>query len=437
MEGNMENNNQEPQQNDDMVVLEPIKSLENNEFKHKLLLYTMQNNPEFFTEAAELNALNVETQHDLINEIVYQEQIMTLDSLCREAALQENTLQAYNYLHVMCFFTDKDYAYIQATEGENASTQLYTYIEDRLKNVDDLKNTLGLINIVNQAYLYTASEMPDFNTYKANQILEKMNAYESTFSDEQKAQSAYIVSKMFRKLEENKNVFKDTRAVGQEYECLRKVLANSNDYKLLSYCQSRIGYSADKEVVRAYKKALQSNKDKQSLFNINMALAHIYEKQSQQIGFATAHSSKHLSAEKAMRYLTNAYRYSDKKARMQILKKMAGIHLNIGNFEEWKNLKTVIALKYLKGEERCWALNAIGDKLSDGKFYQMAIDECDKAKMPMRAKLDIKEITFEKMLKLATNAQEKSVYASSLQNVKSQKQQIFMSLLNGKKKSII
>ncbi len=71
MEENMENNNQKPQQNDDMVVLEPIKSLENDEFKHKLLLYTMQNNPEFFTEAAELNALNVETQHDLISEIVY------------------------------------------------------------------------------------------------------------------------------------------------------------------------------------------------------------------------------------------------------------------------------------------------------------------------------------------------------------------------------
>ena len=33
----MENNNQEPQQNDDMVVLEPIKSLENNEFLYYII----------------------------------------------------------------------------------------------------------------------------------------------------------------------------------------------------------------------------------------------------------------------------------------------------------------------------------------------------------------------------------------------------------------
>ena len=430
-------NNEKTSADEEKVILEPIKSLTNEEFKQQLLIYTLQHNPEFFVEASEKHHLDLGKNQTDISNIVYQEQVMTLQDLCRESALQENTVDAYNYLHLVCFFSENDYAYIRAVEGENASTNLYTYIDERLKEVDDLKGTLSLISSVNEAYLYATTEMPNFNAYKANQILEQMNALEKDFSDEQKAQAAYICSKMFRKLESAKQVYGEALAEEKEAECLQKVLSHSADYKLLAYCQSRLNKKADKEVVRAYKKALQKNTDRKALFNINMALAGIYEQQSKQIGFASASSNKHLAAEKTVRYLTNAYRYSPRDGQMQILKQMADVHFRIGNFDEWKNLKTVIALKFLKGEARCWALNAIGDKMHDGHYYQMAIEECKKAKMPANVKLDIQEITYSKMIETAKSEQEKSAYADSLKQVRTQKQTMFMTMLKGKKKSII
>lgn len=426
-----------PSENEDIAILDPIKPLDNAEFKEKLLVATLQNNPEFFIEAAERNNLDGEKDKNLIADIVYKEQVMTLQSLCREVVLQENTAEAYNYLHAMSFFEDSDYAYIRAVEGENAAENLHKYIDERLKNVDDLKDTLSLIATVTEAYLYANADVPNFNAYKANQVLEKMNLFEHDFSDEQKAQSAYLMSKMFRKLEAGKKMYGDTCAVEKEFDCLRKVLFYTNDYKLLAYCQSRLDGKSEKEVIRAYKKALQKNKNKQALFNINMALAGIYEQQSKQIGFASTNSNKHLAAEKTVRYLTNAYRYSARADQMQILKQMADVHLRIGNIDEWKNLKTVIALKYLKGEARCWALNAIGDKMRDEHYYKMAIDECDKAKMPLNVKLDIKEITYAKMAEVSSSPQTRDACASRLQEVKSQKQEIFLSMLVGKKKSMI
>ena len=423
--------------NEGKIVLGPIKALTNAEFKQQVLFYTAQNNPEFFTEAQARNNLDAKKDQCLINEIVYKDQVMTLQDLCREAALQENTIQAYNYLHVMCFFTERDYAYIHAVEGGNSSSNLYVYIDERLKDVDDLKPTLGLISAVTDAYLYASRDIPNFNAYKANQVLEHMNACEIGFSDEEKAQAAYICSKMFRKLENSKQLYGDSLAGEKETECLQKVLSHSSDYKLLAHCQSRLSKKADKELLRAYKRALQTNKDKKALYNINMALAGIYEQQSKKIGFASDSSNKHLAGEKAVRYLTNAYRYSQRDERMPILKQMADIHMRLGHMDEWKNLKTVIALKYLKGEARCWALNAIGDKMHDEHYYQMAIDECKKAKIPENIKLDIEETTYAKMMGTATSEQEKNAYANSLKQVKTQKQMMFMTLLNGKKKSKI
>lgn len=421
--------------NEGKVVLEPIKALTNDEFKHKVLLYTVQNNPEFFIEASERNNLDSKRDQSLINDIVYKEQVMTLQALCREAALEENTMHAYDYLQVMCFFTDKDYAYVAAVEGENASTNLYTYIEERLKNIDDLKPTLDLISAVNDAYLYASAEMPNFNAYKANQIVEKMNENEAAFSDEQKAQAAYICSKMYRKLESSKQVYGEVLAGEKETEYLQKVLSHSSDYKLLAHCQSRLNKKAEKEVVRAYKRALQNNRDKKALYNINMALAGIYAQQSKQIGFASASSSKYMAGEKSVRYLINAYRYSQRDERMQILKQMSDVHLQMGHFDEWKNLKTVIALKYLKGEARCWALNAIGDKMQDAEYYKMAIEECKKSKIPDNVKLDIEEATYAKLIKATTSELDKTAYKDSLKQVRAQKQMMFLTLLNGKKKS--
>lgn len=418
-----------------IVTLEPIKPITKEEFKNKLLLCTKQNNPEFFTEAANRNHLNLEKDKDLIDDIVYQEQVMSLQSLCFESALQENVLEAYNYLLAMSFFSDNDYAYINAVEGENASKNLCGYIDERLKNIDDLKTSISLITIVNEACLYTNTDVPNFTSYTANQIQERFGQFKDIFSSEQKAQASYICSKMYRKLAA-KNVYSEAFAKNEEMECLKNVLINSSDYKLISYCQSRFANKNDKLILEAYKAASLKNKDKQALFKINMSIANIYADLSHVIGFTYPNSEKVIAAEKSIRSYMKACQLANSDERGEVLKKMSSVQYSLGNFHDWANTQSVIAYKYQKGEERCFTLHKIGDVLKDLSYYQKAIDECDKSKLSQTAKLDIKAISYQKMLMLTQNPQEKVDISLKLEQIKKQKSDNLLALISSKKGKI-
>lgn len=419
----------------EIVKLEPVHPLSNDEFKHKVILFTFENNPEFFVEAAERNNLDSQTQQADISDIVYQEQMMTLQALCKEAALQENTVEAYNLLRSMCFFSDNDYAYIGAVEGENASQNLYNYIEDRLKNVDDVKDILALISAVNEAYLYANTEVPNFTSYTASTIQEKFSNLNSGFSSEQKAQAAYICSKMYRKLAA-KNVYSETSAQNEELECLKSVLKNSHDYKLISYCQSRLANKNDKLVLDAYKSASYKNKDKKALFKIHMSIASIYADMAHVAGFPYPNSEKVIASEKSIRSYLKACQLANKDERGEVLKKMSAVQYNIGNFKDWANTQYLIAFKYQKGEERCFTLHSIGDALKDSTYYQKAIEECKKAKLSPATKLDIMEISYQKMLSLSHNPQEKAKFSYNLDQVKKQKSENMLALFAFKKENI-
>lgn len=417
---------------EEKVVLEPIKALTNEEFKKNVIAQVMLNEPELFIDAAERNRLDLEKDKDSISDIVYQEEVMTLQSLCQKSALEENTTQAYNYLSTMCFFSDNDYAYIGAVEGANASNNLYTYIEDRLKNVDDLKDTLALISAVNEAYLYANTDIPNFTSYTASTIQEKFSNLNSGFSSEQKAQAAYICSKMYRKLAA-KNVYSETSAKTEELECLKNVLKNSSDYKLISYCQSRLANKNDKLVLDAYKSASYKNKDKNALFKIHMSIASIYSDMARVAGFPYPNSEKMIASEKAVRSYMKACQLARADERSEVLKRMSSVQYNIGNFKDWSNTQYLIAFKYQKGEERCFTLHRIGDVLKDVTFYKTAIEECNKAKLPPTTKLDILEISYKKMALLAHSPQEKEKYSYQLEQIKKQKNDNLLALIVGKK----
>ena len=410
------------------IVLKAFEPLSDEEFKIKILQSVVVNNPEYFEEAALLNKLDMQKDAELVTEIVYIEQVQTIEALCRKAMLEENILEAYNVLHNVCFFEEQDYQYIAALEGENASDNLSSYIDKRLEKVSALKDTFGFISCISEAIAYTMTDSPNFNAYKANQIFEKISSYEDELSSEEKAQAYFIASKMYRKLNASNKLLTEGAAQNQELECLKKVLTNSADYKLISYCQDRIADKNDKVVIRAYKKALNMSQNKGNLFKINMKLADIYTAQTDKIGFNYPLGEKEISATKAIHFLMSAYAVAKRGDRLPVLKKMAHLYQKNNQWPEWKNIKTVIALKFLKGEERCYALTAIGDKLNEPSFYYQAIEESKKIRNK-RAKNQVLYDAYTKLSLKLDDGEEKDNVLQNLHQLKQEKQAILLKTL--------
>lgn len=104
-----------------------------------------------------------------------------------------------------------------------------------------------------------------------------------------------------------------------------------------------------------------------------------------------------------------------------------------GNVEGWISIKEVIAMKFLKGEERCLALNSIGDKTGKIEFYRKALEECDKARMPSLSKIHVREATYEKIILKATDETVRKEAEQQLAEARRQKQQAYRQLLGGGK----
>ncbi len=104
--------------------------------------------------------------------------------------------------------------------------------------------------------------------------------------------------------------------------------------------------------------------------------------------------------------------------------------MTLGEIQEWKNIKEVLAMKFQKGEDRCHTLNSIADKTGDCDFYRKALEECKRARMPQADKIHIQETTYEKMALKTKDPTVKQEAEQQLAEIRIQKQQIFRQLLN-------
>lgn len=331
--------------------------------------------------------------------------------------LEEKVDDAYKSLLKICYFKDDDYVYMAALAQQNEnSASFIPHIHNRLAEVNVLQPLLGLGKTIAEARDYATNPEKDVNNYNTAKILEQFNQFEPDLSAENKAKINYIASKMYYRMRMEKADFGPAKDM--ELNCLRKALTYSSDYKLISYCQGRLSDPNDKIVLRAYKHALSSAKDKSEKCQINLALADIYTSRATRIGFMTQNSDKKISGEKALHHLMDAYRYSPKDTRIHVLKRIAEMQRNLGRKEDWKNTKTVIALKFLKGEERCMALSSIADKTHDLSYYHKALTEAKKAKISAVSKARIQEIVYGKLLNRLPEGEEKADVAKKLEHVK-------------------
>lgn len=391
----------------------------NDETLKKLIQNDLDTNQQpYLAEVAKRYHLDLKLNHEVVLEKAYEEQFMLINQQCIANTLDENTIGSYVLLQNICYFNNQDLNYIKSVEGENWALNMVPYVENRLENVQMLKPLFNLTNVVNEAMLYLTDNYLNFSSYKANQLKEKLENTNIIFSDEEKAKLYFISSKLYRKLNVQNKYFNDNYVDTQEKDCLDKVLSLTSDYKLISYCQNRLGENnSDKKVIRAYKKALTKKQTRNNSYKINNELANIYFQQSKKIGYLTTNSDKAYSSNQAIKYYMEAYRYAQKEDRLPLLKKMTDVYLMTGKKQEWKNVKEVIAMKFLKGQARCAMLNSIGDKTDDITFYFRAIEECKKSKLSPFLKLDIMENSYKKLLVKVSDKEEKQNIEQQLHDI--------------------
>ncbi len=423
------NENEQQEKNEKKVritIQKPNLFLDENEYKQRLVTAIKENNASWVQNiSSQLETQNMgSVTPEAIDDYIYKTNIQEITSTSRNAFVNGDLETGYNQLLKFCLFNPAEEAYMQYTEGDNLSQKIPTYVTQRLGNLPSFK---GVVDLGNCVYDIMVN---DGDVYQANLSYTKLCQIEDQYSDEEKAKLNFIASKMFLNISELKGKgLAGLNAQGNELECLNKVLNYTSDYNLIVYSQKRLSPKNDKLVVRAYKHALENNNEPQNLYNICMALSDIYARRGRAIGFVYEGGEKSLSLQKAQRYLMNAYRYASPDNRLNVLKKLSSLQLEDGNTKGWENTKTVIAYKFLKGEERCFALNAIGDKVKNVQYYQMALEECDKASLPEPNKRNIKEITYGKMIKLMPEGQEKQQAIQTLNKLRKENMLEFNSLL--------
>ena len=410
--------------NNDKIYLSHPLPLDDRIFEQAVKQDLELNYQEYLQQLAEEEKINPVTEKERLLDTGYREKIENLQEQSILAALNERPGEAYDLLQQVCYFSEQDLQYIRAVEGENADSLMYTYVKKRLENVSELQPVINFVDAVNEAEVYLISDMPNFNSYKADVLVEKMeNSGDKLLDSEGLCMIDFISSKLHRKVSAQNIYQQDKSPSKSEMEYLQRVLSKSSDFRLISYCQTRLPANENpKPVIRAYQRALSKTKDRKNAYKINMALADLYFVRGQIIGFTTPNSDKVKFTEKGLHYLTGAYRYAARDNRLDVLKKMADAHLKLNRSEEWKNIKEVIAMKFLTKEDRCEALMAIGDKAKDPTFYYKAVEQCNKARMPRASKLSILDKAYGKIALSLPEGEERTEVLKQQEQVRSEKQ---------------
>lgn len=294
-------------------------------------------------------------------------------------ALDEDLTEAYSLLLHLTNLPEY--------KPEEALAELTTEDIDIIYNhyamVPEMQNAVEMCRIQGDINRFlTGTSQKVTTSYQVNLIEERFEDIADSLHFEQRAAGYYNISMMHRAiLLENEHYDPDENS--SEKECLKKVLEYTSDYKKINYCVNRLGDSfKDQSFIRAaYRRALSETDIPSDLYKINTALAQSYLKDYKPVaGFVTNAMRHDKNAEKLQRaefYYKQSLQYAQKPEKINVLKNIAKLQQQQGNYEEWVQTKTDLALKYLKGEERVNTLLEIAGKSTDYKqdYLERALQE--------------------------------------------------------------
>ena len=138
MDNNAETNNNQTQVQE--IELIAPEALSKDELKKFIINDIEKNVPEYFQDVATACNFDLESQKDLIYEIAYKEQLVTVADTALKSNLNEDPSEAYNDLMKLCYFSEENLAFLNALEkDENSQIHLIDYIDYRLSNIEEIK----------------------------------------------------------------------------------------------------------------------------------------------------------------------------------------------------------------------------------------------------------------------------------------------------------
>ena len=183
--------NDEQQQEQTKIVLHPPVPMNDATFKKYVVDDIFANSPEYAEDVARRAGLEFSPNNRELQDAIYDEQMAVIEKKCIDAALDENTIESYSTLQLLSNFSQEDLTYIAAVEGEEASSNLVKYIENRLENVSDIAPLLKFTRAVNEAVLFSTTDAPGFTSYKANQLKEQFENTGLYLSEDEKGNKTF------------------------------------------------------------------------------------------------------------------------------------------------------------------------------------------------------------------------------------------------------
>lgn len=320
-----------------------------------------------------------------------QERIID-DSLYSLNRILEGDCYGFNFFQTLCNFQDEHMQFLHESEGTSLPTRLPVYISQRLEQVAYLGDLSRIAQNTYEAYGLLNDSEHKMTFYEAGNMVEKLENDIDILPDNTRAKIYFLLAKGYQKA--NSSPYEHKKASREEIDYLNKTLDFASDYKLIFAAQKRLGTDSidEKITVGAYKRALKNTADRKALYRINNEIARLYTEFAQTAGFIYENSPKQKYLSKAEEYLYQAFKYAEKENKLPVLKNIAAVQSSLGKTDKWIATKTEIAMKHLKGSERCKALIKIASRLPQQQaipFYERAINEAKKSKISLREKTEI------------------------------------------------
>ncbi len=293
-------------------------------------------------------------------------------------ALDENLPKAYSLL---LYFADLPSYQNSDEELTEISSNMLNELDIRFSQIPELILAKNVCDVQSEITNFLNGGLQkSMTSFQANRIQEKFEDITPYLNFEQRAAGYYNISIIHRVLLGEKEEYKQNQN-NAEKECLKKVLEYTSDYKRINYCLNRFGNSlTDKEtILSAYRRALSAAETTNDLYKTNLALAECYLENYRPTGFRDTQNE---DMEQAELHYQQALSYAKEPEKLGLLQHIAKLQLRQHKIQEWTETETLIAMKFLHGEERCYTLLKIAaqNKELSLPYLEQALKEADKSR---------------------------------------------------------
>lgn len=368
---------------------------------------------------------NDETGNTILEEA--NNMLIATDIKIKELALENRINEAYNMLLNMASFSDEDKLYINAVEGENASSELPKYIKHRFQNIEEINTLISFVDATQAAHAAVNMETAGFTVYTAETLANEFENFLPDLTRENQAKMYFLSSRLYRKANFTPGCFNEPAADINEINCLRKALDRTSDLKIIACCRTsrfKKEVFGDKAFISAYKRALAQEGSPLRRSKINSQIAALYAERisDKKIGFIPYNAQDISNLKKAEIYLYNAAQEADNDNKLGLLKSLEKVQKKIGNKPNIAKTKEAIAYcPQFTPADRCQALVSIAVYMQNEEglpYLHKALKEIKKAKITKNEKVMLLEYAQTRLPEISKNPQIISSVEASIANYK-------------------